>query len=88
MTTYTGKHVFLAGRRGVVTAEVIGKKGKPRLTIRFDDGGTAENVGYGLVRVQESCGPAAEFAPACTIEEFFKPLPSSAQALRNKINHY
>ena len=27
-----------------------------------------------------------KFAPPCSVEEFFAPLPSSAQALRAKIN--
>ena len=30
--------------------------------------------------------PAIEFAPACTAAEFYAPLPSSAEALRAKIN--
>ena len=68
---------FVSAQPVTVIGEVAGRGGKKLFVCRRADGTE--------MRVARLDTPI-EFAPACTAEEFFAPLPSSARALRAKIN--
>lgn len=69
MKSYLNKSVLVGVRKGVVVSEHIGKKGKLRVVVQFADGST-EEMGHGVVHVQEVCGPAGVFEPATGTVKF------------------
>jgi hypothetical protein len=71
--------VYVSAEKGRVLAVEAGKRGKTLVTVEFANGRIAKFD-------SRSVSVPIEFEPPCTAEEFFAPLPSSAQALRNKIN--
>lgn len=68
---------FVSARPVTVVGEAIGRGGRKLYICREASGRE--------IRVARLDAPV-EFAPPCTADEFFAPLPSSAAALRAKIN--
>lgn len=80
MTTFQiNQKVTVSAENGTVVGIEAGKRGHSLITVKFENGSTKKVDSRWVER-------PVEFAPPCSAEEFFKPLPSSAQALRTKIN--
>lgn len=82
MRTFTvGQAIMVSAQAATVLEIGAEKRGRVLLTVKMADGSTRKVDTRGV-------DPAIEFAAPISAAEFFRPLPSSAQALRSKINRY